>query len=239
MTNQPATPKRTPPRRLARWLQMNRGWRLSNGWRRRILDLLNHRHPWWDWGHRVMVLVGKDDGGNWGEPEPPTWFYRLGAGSRMRFTGYPVHPLSTIEVIKDYATFHEHTKGLNEDELYEWKAICVNQDGELQLGKQFWGGTFFGLNRWETRLLAKYLRRWRRLDWWGARTWLYLAALQSAVNQRKPFSCQATPARDSNGYNHWHCELPKRHAPPHRYHAVVWRDGDRLMTKAEATAPST
>lgn len=65
----------------------------------RIHHLLLRRAPWWDWGHRVMILVGTCIGGNYDAPEPPTWWYRLGPPKRMRRTGFPRHPLSTYEVI--------------------------------------------------------------------------------------------------------------------------------------------
>ena len=82
------------PRRLAA-LMRKRGWHHKtprNGMRRRLHSLANEHHPWWDWGHRVMILVGQDQGGNWSEPEPPTWYYRLGTPKRMWRTGYPRHP---------------------------------------------------------------------------------------------------------------------------------------------------
>lgn len=229
--NPPMAVRRTLRRRAEYWLRRHG--------QRRLAEVVRQR-PWWDWGHLLMALVGQDDCGNWSEPEPPTWYYRLGQGRRMWRTGYPIHPLRTIEVIKDYTTFRERTDGLNEDEMYEWKAICANQDGQLVLGKQYWGGGFYGLTRWEARLLAKYLRHWRRLDWWGARAWLYSQGLHAAVHQRKPLTCQAVPPKGSGGYSHWYCDQKRRHDGPHRFRNYVWWDtGGRvqhLPTDREAVA---
>lgn len=212
--SRPSAFRRTLRRRAEYWLRLND--------HRTLADLVSPRYRWWDWGHRLMAIAGEDFGGNWSEPSPPTWYYRLGSGKRMWRTGFPIHPLPTIEVIKDYSTFRERTAGLNEDEMYEWKAICTDQDGELRLGKQYWGGNFYGLTRWEVRLLGKYLRQWRRHDWWGARSWLYALGLNAAVDQRKPFTCQATPPRDSGGYSHWHCDQKRRHDGPHRFRNYAW-----------------
>lgn len=204
-----------------------RGWTYdtpTNSLRSRIVHILDTR-PGWDWGHMLMVAVGDDVCGNYSEPEPPTWFYRFGPPKRMFFTNYPRHPLSTIEVITDYAEFNARTKGLNEDQMYEWKAICASQDGELQLGHQYWGGRFFGLNKWETALLAKYLRRHRIRTWFGLRPWLYTIGLHATVHRKRPFRCHITPPKGSGGYSHWHCEQPRRHQGPHRFGNYDW-DGD-------------
>jgi hypothetical protein len=171
-----------------------------------------------------MILVGDPLGGDYSEPTMETWYYRLGTPTRMWRTKYPRHPLSTFEVIKDYDTFRKRTEGLNEDQMYEWQALCVNSDGELVLGHRYWGGNFYGMRKSETALLRKYLRAWRRHDWYGLRSWLYSQALHAAVYQRKPFSCQATPPKGSGGYDHWHCQLGRKHDGEHRYNLMTWRD---------------
>ena len=210
---------KTSNKSLARKIE----WWLRRKNHRRLAD--QFRWPWWDWGHRLMALVGQDQGGSWAEPIPPTWYYRLGTGKRMWFTGYPFHPVKTIEVIKDYQTFRERTEGFNEDEMYEWKAFCINCDGELHLGKQYWGGQYYGMTQWEIRLLHKYLRYWRRLNWWGSRSWLYKIGLHAAAHRRRPFKCQAIPPKGSGGYSRWHCELPRRHEGVHRYERYEWEKG--------------
>lgn len=207
-------------------LMRRRGWNRSartGSLRHRIYSLTTARHRWHDWGHYLMILVGQDFGGNWSEPTPPTWWYRLGPPKRMWRTGYPRHPLSTFEVIKeDYSAFRARTEGLNEDGMYKWRAIGTNQDGDLHLGHQFWGGQFYDLTHWEMRLLTRYLRSWRWRSWFGLRPWLYSLALHEAVDHKVPFKCNVTPPNGSGGYSHWHCGLKRRHDGPHRFHNYVW-----------------
>jgi hypothetical protein len=226
MDGQPAAPRPTLRRRLARRLR-KRGWgRDLGGVRRRILELVDSHDPWWDWGGRLMILVGDDDGGNWSEPQHPTWWYRFGTATRMWRTGYPRHPLSTLQVVTDYDEFRRIYDPLNEDQRYEWKAIAVDQDGDLILGHQYWGKPFYGLNRWEVPLLRRYLRKARRHDWYGLRSWLFGQALHAAVHSKKPFTCQQVPPRNSSGYSHWYCRLPRRHDGLHRYVNYTWGELD-------------
>jgi hypothetical protein len=217
-------PKRRVRDPLARWMR-RRDWHYQkpqNGLRHRLYDLVSEQHPWYDWGHRLMILTGSDDCGNWGEPEPPTWFYRLGEPKRMIRTKYPQHPLATFEIVTDYTEFRRRTKGLNEDEMYAWKAIGTSQDGELILGHRFWGGKFYGMPDWEVALLRRYLRMWRRLDWFGLRSWLYSQGLHAAVHQKVPRTCQVSPPPGSGGYSHWYCDQKRKHAGPHRYRNYEW-----------------
>jgi hypothetical protein len=226
MPDRPMAAKRTASRWLATKLRMKKkSWAYQtprNGLRRRLYCLLIENHRWWDWGHRLMILVGTDSGGNWSEPEPPTWWYRLGPSKPMWRTHYPTHPLSTIQIVASYDEFRALTEGLNEDQMYEWNAICVDQDGQLQLGHRYWGGTFYGLSTAEVAVLRRYLRMWRRYDWFGVRSWLYSQGLQAAVYSRKPFTCQVTPPKGSGGYDHWFCNLKRRHEGPHRYRNYQW-----------------
>lgn len=227
-TRRAMTPRRRLGYRLARRVQKSRfyDWRKHRGtWRHRIIALLKCSDPWWDWGHRLMIFAGDDHGGNWSEPEPPTWWYRQGPPSHMVRTGYPRHPLSTFEVIKgDYDEFRHRTDGLNPDDEYAWRAICVDQDGQLQLGRRYWGQDFYGIDHWEVRLLRKYLRMWNLHTWWGIRPWLYKQGLHAAVHKRKPRSCQQVPPRDTGGYDHWHCRKPRGHDGLHRFNNYVWGD---------------
>lgn len=189
---------------------------------RRINDLT--RGPWHDWGHRLMALVGQDNCGNWSSPTPPTWWYRHTEPRPMWHTRYPTWPRRSYEIIKDYRTFRARTEWLNKDQLDDWKAIYVGEDDDLRLGHQYWGGDFYGLTRWEARILARYLRAWRRLDWWGLRSWLYSQGLHAAVHHKIPFRCHATPPRGSGGYQHWHCTEKRGHQGLHRFNAYVWGD---------------
>lgn len=218
-----------PPKRPVRdrlvTVMRRRGWNYrtpDDGIRHRVWALTSERRPWWDWGHRLMVLVGSNDCGNWGEPGPKTWWYRLGPPKRMARTKYPRHPLSTFEVVTDYDEFQARTKGLNEDQMYEWKAICRNQDGDLKLGHSYWGKEFYGLPECEVALLRRYLRRWHRLNWFGLRSWLYHQALHAAVHQKVPRTCQVTPPPGSGGYSHWYCDQKRKHDGPHKYRNYQW-----------------
>lgn len=173
---------------LARWLR-DHGWAYDvprDGLRRRFYCITIANHPWWDWGHWLMILVGSDFGGNWSDPKPPTWWYRPCATKRMWRTGYPRR---RFQIVTDYDEFRRLTEGLNEDQRYEWKAIYVNQDGELELGHRYWGQNFYGLPHDEMPLLARYIRKWRGLSWFGARNWLYSQGLHAAGGHggaRKP-----------------------------------------------------
>src|SRR5438128_4140495 len=154
---------------LSRWMRKHRwGFKTRDGLGARIYSLTIDHHPWWDWGHRLLVLTGSDMGGNWQEPKPAAWWYRRGVSKRMWRTGYP---RSTFEVVTDYDEFKTRTKGLNEDEMYAWSAIAVNQDGELILGHRWWGGDFYGMRKDEVALLRRYLRLWHLRDWFGLRSW--------------------------------------------------------------------
>lgn len=209
--------KAAPRRRARSWLARKirpRRKESYGGFRDRLCSLLNSHYPWWDWGHWLMMLTGSYNGGNWSEPEPPTWWYRQVSTKRMRRTGYP---RPRFGVVKDYDEYRRLTEGLNEDQLYAWSALAFNQDGELILGKRYWGGTFYGLPRHELRLLRRYLRMARRTDWWGLRSWLYLQGLHAAVYRKRPFTCGEKAPRGQGGYDHWRCELPRRHEGLHRF----------------------
>lgn len=196
--------------------------------RGRLVRLLDMRYPWYDWGHRALVLFGDCEGGNYGDPKPETWWYRRGECKRMWRTNYPRYPLSTFEVITDYATFKKRTEGLNGDQMDEWQAIYVDQDGELCLGHRWWGGAFYGMREDEVALLRRYLRRWRRHTWWGLRSWICCQALHAAVHCKKPGSCQAVPPKGSGGYSHWHCQLKRNHDGLHRFNNMTWGEIDGM-----------
>lgn len=211
-----------PKRKRLANVMRRMGWSYDvprNGLRHRLYCLAMERHPWWDWGHRLMILVGDDHCGNWSEPTPPTWWYRRTGTKRMWRTGYPRR---VFTIVTDYDEFRALTDGLNDDEMYEWKALGTNQDGEIHLGHQYWGKSFYGIPKDEQRIVRRYLIRAHRHDWYGARSWLYSQALNAAVYQRKPGACHQPPPRDSGGYNHWLCQEKRRHAGPHRFNAYVW-----------------
>ena len=209
--------------RLARKLGWNRIH--SNGLRSRIWSLTTCADPWWQWGHRVMILTCSDFGGNWDEPTPETWWYRRSETKRMWRTGYP--RLKSFEIIKgDHAELNRRLDGLNEDQRYEWQAICVNGDNELILGHRYWGGSFYGMRSDEVRLLRRYLRMWHRHNWFGLRSWLYSQGLHQAVTGHRPFSCAITPPKGTGGYSHWHCQLDRKHDGPHQFNNYTWDEAD-------------
>lgn len=218
-------------RKAARKAMRNAGWHrapVDSSIRGRLYQLTSRRLPWWDWGHRVMVLTGTSSGGNYDSPTFETWWYRKGGPPvAMRRTGYPCYPLRTFQVVKgDYDRFSEVYDPLSYDDRYEWKAIAVNQDNNLVLGRQYWGENFYGLDKWDVRLLRRYLRAWRRYDWYGVRSWLYAQALHAAVYQRRPFACNQPPPKNSGGYDHWLCQGRRRHDGPHRFNNYTWpREG--------------
>lgn len=205
---------------------------------KRIYDLLTCRYPWWDWGHRVMIVVGYDFCGNWSDMRAPTWWYRFENRKKpMWRTGYPVRRL---QVIKNYDEFMKETAGIREDsdEHYPWKAICLGQDDDLKLGRQYWGGNFFGLNASEMRLLLRWLIRWNLSCWFGLRQYIYKHALEAAVHKRKPFACNKVPDKNSNGYQHWHCTDKKKHTGPHSFGNYTWVEGDTVKYIGDTDSPT-
>lgn len=209
----------TLQRRVEKTLR-SRGWNRGHGTiRNRVWSLAYDRHPWWDWGHKVMIVVGSDFGGNWDSPKPPTWWYRDAPSGTMWRTGYPRR---RYEIVDNYEQYRTLTKGANDDEKERWKAIGPNQDGDLHLGRQFWGGNFYGLDYAEMPIVLRYLLRWQLANWCGARSWLYSQALHAAVYRRKPGACNQPPPKDAGGYSHWFCEEKRGHSGHHRYGNTVW-----------------
>jgi hypothetical protein len=201
-------------------LMRKAGWNRAHGTiRRRLYDLAMDRRPWWDWGNRVMTLTGSDFGGQWQTPTPPTWWYRQIGTKRMWRTG-----------------FRRLTAGLNEDGMYEWSAINANQDGDLHLGKRYWGGTFYDLPSREVPVLRRYLLRWWLLDWFGARPWLYSQGLNAAVYVRRPGSCQQAPPKGLGGYDHWLCQKDRGHAGHHVFRSYEWDGSGRRVARTEAAS---
>ena len=211
-------------RKLARLLQKWR-WNFAHGTiRRRIYDLVSCHYPWWDWGHRMMIVTGSDwGGGNWSEPEPPVWYYRMVPGKRQWRTGYPTR---RPQIVKTYDEFMSITEGINKDsyEHYEWRAICTSQDNELHIGRMYWGGNFYGLTYGEMRVLVRWLMRWEAINWFGLRTWLHKQGLHAAVETRKPFACNQSPPKGAGGYSHWLCHKKRGHEDPHSTGNYEWED---------------
>lgn len=215
-------------RRLALRLR-RKGWahgEHTGTWRHRVVDVLDDRWRWWDWGHRAMVLVGQPFGGSWDEPRPDTWWYRTTSESYPVAGGRSIRWRRHHELVKSWDEMRARTEGLDEDAMHEWQALCADQDGDLRFGRQYWGGEFYGLSRHDVGLLIRWLLAWELKDWFGLRSRLWRAGLTAAVYQRRPFGCNQAPPAGSGGYSHWLCELDRHHAGPHRFRRYTWSDGE-------------
>lgn len=212
----------TLPRKIERYLTVKRRWYYDTpegGVRSRVVSLLRERSPWWDWGHRVMILVGRAWCGSYDIPQPPTIWYRF------------VGP-KKLEVVRSYDEYRRRIESAEDD----WKFMSVRDDGFVFTTGYYQSEGFYGLSRVEVRLLLRYLFRWALTEWFGLRRWLYYKALHSAVHQRKPFSCQAIPSKDSGGYGHWHCQEKRRHAGPHRFNGVRWDENGLIRSDDRRSA---
>lgn len=173
----------------------------------------SHRYPWFDWGGRLMLLVGRYRGGSFDEvPRGRDLWYRGDDRGRGYVTTYDYSDVRALPT-------------------EEWKTFDVQNDGfEVHLG--YWPSyAFFGLDRHEMRLF----RRWDfwecrvRAEWFGLRRWLFYKGLHHHVHLKKPFACNAVPPANSGGYNHWHCELKRHHASAHRFRNYSWEVHDERL----------
>ncbi|KSU52886.1 hypothetical protein [Microbacterium enclense] len=179
----------------------------------RILTIAQERRPWYDWGARLMVLVGQFRTGSYDTPRGRDLWYRFEAENEHR---------GRIIKTRTYANVRA-----TREQDFSWRIFDVQDDGHtVKVGH--YGGqiTHFGLSRREMKLF----RRWDfwecrvRGEWFGLRRWLYHLGLHHHVDLRKPFACNATPKRGSGGYSHWHCELRGRHEV-HRFRNYTWPGG--------------
>lgn len=197
-------------------------WKKDGSLRHRLWALTGCPDPWWKWGHRLQIAVGQMSCGSWDEPEMETWWIHRGPTSRMWHTGFPRHKHPRI--IRSYDEWRAIAATLNEDQLHDWHALYVDEDGCPEFGRRYWGEGFYGLEPWEVRITQRWLRTMRRRNWWGLRSWLWTLGLHNAVHAYKPRSCAVIPPPRSGGYSHWHCELPRRHDGMHRKGNYVWGD---------------
>lgn len=188
---------------------------------RRINEIRRSRHPWYDWGHRVMILLGREDDG------------RFDNVPRVRDLWFR-HENGRLVTTRDYAEVRARNDG-------EWKVFDSQNDGfEVVIG--WWPDehgpiTRTGLDgRDEQRLFLRWFvwEGWIKAEWCGLRRRLYYRALHAAVHQKIPFACQQVPAPDSGGYSHWHCELRRKHDGPHRYRGCTWNDRERVQFTPKA-----
>jgi len=214
------TERRTPASTHIARLMREHGWNhRDRQLRRRLYDIAASRPRWWQWWKLVTPLVASSHGMNDYDIEPPTWWYVRAPHATQRYTGFPRR---RYEVVTDYHEFRRRTDGLDEDAMYDWNAISVDQDGDLILGKRYWGGQFYGLDYAEVEILRRYLRMWHRFDWFGLRSWLSQQALHASANEKIPFTCQALPPAGSGGHSHWHCGEKRGHAGDHRFRNYTW-----------------
>jgi hypothetical protein len=176
----------------------------------RLATLIIERRPWYDWGHRLMTLVGDYRTGSYETPRGRDLWYRFADENEARGRIITTHRYADVRA----------TAGQD----VSWRVFDVQDEGgTVQIG--FWGDRIahYGMSRRELALF----RRWdfwecrARGEWFGLRRWLYYKGLHAAVHQRIPFTCQQTPPRGSGGYNHWYCQLRGKH-DTHRYRNYTW-----------------
>ena len=180
----------------------------------RIRDLRKARYRGYDWGHRVMILVGRnDDSGSYGVPRPGDLFFRFDNG-KLRTT-------------RDHADVCAVNDG-------EWRVFDSQNDGfEVVIG--YWpepGGGQIQRTGLDGRVEQRLFLRWFvwdglvKAEWFGLRRWLYYKALHAVVEDKVPFTCQVTPPPSSGGYSHWHCRERRKHKGDHRFRNYTWAGGD-------------
>jgi hypothetical protein len=187
-----------------------------------------------------MWLVGRNDSGSAGSPRArDLWYVRLNDLERFQvpFWADQANRLGFITTT-DYRTVRAHPD-------VDWKIFDLQDDARtLVLG--YWPTPSDNGRIKPAAIQGNEITlfwRWYLIDhklkaqWLGARSWLYYKALHAAVNKKKPFSCQVTPAPGSGGYSHWHCQLRKRHAGPHRYVNYTWDPKDGVEYAPAASAP--
>jgi hypothetical protein len=204
--------------KIARWMRDHDAGREGTVLHR-VHDLLAYRRPWYDWGHPLMILVGRYDAGTWGVPRVRDLWFRRERDGRLVAT-------------RDYTQVRGNNDG-------EWRIFDGRNDGhEIVIG--YWPGPGVGGSisrsgidgRDEIRLFTRWLiwDGWVKAEWFGLRRWLYYRGLHNAVEPYIPFTCRIAPPPGSGGYKHWHCRLRPRHAGDHRYVNYTWprRPGERV-----------
>lgn len=183
----------------------------------RLASMVSDHHLWYDWGHRLMTLVGDYRTGSYDTPRGRDLWYRFADENEAR---------GRIITTHDYADVRA-TAGQD----VSWRIFDVQDDGHtVKIG--FYGDRIqhYGISR---RELALFRRRdfWEcraRGEWFGLRRWLYFKALHAAVHLKKPFACNVVPPRGTGGYSHWHCEERGKH-DVHRFRAYTWADGEKVQ----------
>lgn len=222
--------RRWVQRRVWRWMY-DRGWQMSemdDTLRSRICHAVNDWKRWYDWGHPLMWLVGRNDSGSSGVPRGrDMWWVSLDyvEGAERSWMA-DFEQRNGCYVTRDYSDVKAVATA-------DWRIFDLQDDGRtVKIGR--WpsrpedGGHIQqivgGLNIPQVRLFLRwYLFDHKvKAEWFGLRRWLYYKALHAAVNDKVPFSCQRVPDKGSGGYSHWHCQRRRWHKGAHRYRNYIW-----------------
>lgn len=198
---------------IERAMRARRWHRAEHGsLRHRLWDVVTDRRRWYDWGHPVMTLTGREYCGSYDPPRGRDMWYRVANGKFV--TTYDYEDLDKVKGGREAA---------------EWKIFDVQDDGHTVMMGYYPTGpeertAFYGLDRKELNLFLQWLLIECKLrgEWLGIRRWVYFKALHAHVERKIPFTCQVTPDRGSGGYDHWHCQLKKRHEGKHRFVNYTW-----------------
>lgn len=198
-----------------------RGWTrgpLTGSMRHRLHDIVGNRHPWYDWGHLLMTLIGQYRSGSWDAPRVRDMWFRQGPTRGSFITTRSYEDVRNTPN-NEWRIFDSQDDG--HTILIGWYPRPDDPRGNIHLS---------GLDgKPEQRLFLRWFL-WDGLikaEWFGLRTWIYYKALHRAVQIRRPFTCQQQPSRNSGGYDHWYCELPKRHKGPHQVRMYAWDESGR------------
>lgn len=213
----------------------DQGWthsRYDDTLRSRVTHAVGDWRQWYDWGHAVMWLTGRYDGGSAGVPRGRDMWWipvdyvegaheqLLAAVCEVKYGCYITRDFSLVRqtMSVDWRIFDLQDDGRTvKIALYPCRP---EHDGRLQ-PLPSWHG--LGADKEMRLLLWWYLVQHKaKAQWFGLRPWAYYKALHAAVAGKVPFTCQQIPPKGSGGYSHWHCRRPKRHRGPHRFNNYQW-----------------
>lgn len=247
MTNSPAParPARNLRHRLCTWLRKRDRAAGKYDRTHRLRDVIGEFNPWWDWGHRLMALVGRDDSGSWGPPRGRDLWFRERWDAPNPATGRPnAHRWELAWSYSEMKDLDARSTSREPWRIFDWQddgtSLVVGWypepggDGRIRES---------GIrDRRELRLFYRWLL-WDSLGkgtWFGLRRWLYYKGLHAAVERRIPFTCQLVPPPRSGGYRHWHCHVSRpvlallagrrqQHDGPHRFGNYTWTEGGQRV----------